>query len=207
MRRCQFEPRRTELVENLLSIYADASPSARELGRAWYPKARTIVREWSESYLLPLNTVACVVAAISPQCDWQRNLIIADDVLADRAVSIGGALHKNIDKARAILVEQSGSLGAMMKFFPSGPKVNCFAYNLAGSDALVTVDGHATQAALNDMRSRVTLKWTPYRIFAECYASAAVRVAVQPATFQAIIWHAWKERYPRVVKIRERSRW
>jgi hypothetical protein len=184
----------------LLGVYSAASPSALTLGRAWYPKARGIVREWSESYLLPLNTVACVVAALSPQCDWARNLIIADDILSDRPISIGGALHANIAKARSILAQQTGSLDAMLHWFPYGPKVNSFAANLAGIDTLVTVDTHASQAALNDVRSTVILKWTPYRIFAECYVVASERVSIAPATFQAIVWHAWKERYPKGVK-------
>lgn len=202
------------MTANLVSEYHNASASARALGARWYPEARAIVQEWASSYNVTADTVACVIAAISPQCEWERNLIIADDVLAERAQSIGGALHVNVAKARRLrdvagaVSNASGRTIAerMALMFPSGPKVYCFAQNLAGDDSLVTVDTHATQAALNDVTTRITLNWTRYRIVAEAYARAAARVGESPARFQAIIWHAWKERYPRTDKVQLRRK-
>jgi hypothetical protein len=196
------------MTENLVRLYYQSSVNAQTLGASWYPKARSIVAEWSANYVVSRDTVACVIAAISPQCEWERNLIIADDVLAERGQSIGGALHVNVGKARR-LRDIAGALGdsstlsiaeRMAASFPSGPKVYCFAQNLAGDDSLVTVDTHATQAALNDVRSRVTLNWNRYRLVALAYAQAANQCRVLPTTFQAVTWHAWKERYPRMVK-------
>ena len=207
MSKSPYETRRAELVKNLVDAYLHASPAARHDGHAWYPKARRIVAEWAESYALPINTVASVVAAISPQCDWSRNLVIADDVLAERAISIGGALHKNIDKARRIRTSPNHTLASMMQLFPHGPKVNCFAWNLAGNDRIVTIDTHMGQAACADVTATPRLAWVVYRIFAECTTIAATRVGIMPATFQAIVWHAWKERYPRTEKRKKRARW
>lgn len=207
MSKSPLEARRSLFVANLLAIYANASRKARTDGASWYPNARRIVREWSDTYSLPRACVASVVAAISPQCEWPRNLVIADDVLAERAQSVGGALHVNVSKARAIRARGADSLDVMIELFPYGPKVNSFAHNLAGDDGVVTVDTHAIQAAFDDVRVTINPKWTPYRIIAECYAIAARKVGIPPATFQAIIWHAWKEKHTRVSKIRERARW
>lgn len=207
MTRSPWETRRTTVVHNLLQAYEHTSESAHTDGLAWYPKARQIVSEWADHYRLPLNTVASVIAAISPQCDWERNLIIADDVLADRAISVNGVLLKNLGKARRIRAEATGQLADMMRYFPYGPKVNCFAWNLAGHDNIVTIDTHATQAALNDVQTHVTLKWVSYKIVAECYATAAARVHHTPAAFQAIVWCSWKERYPRMRKHAMRRQW
>lgn len=207
MSKSPYETKRPELVSNLLHAYDGASLAARTDGAAWYPEARRIVAEWASHYALPVNTVASVVAAISPQCDWSRNLVIADDVLAERAISTGGALHRNIDKARQILQTRSGALADMMTLFPCGPKVNCFAWNLAGNDRIVTVDTHMGQAACADVTASPRLSWVVYRIFAECTVLAASEVGIVPATFQAIVWHAWKERYPRMAKHKARARW
>lgn len=190
---------------NLQTLYREhTTASDKALGSAWYPTARAIISEWSESYAVPVKTVACVIAAISPQIDWERNLVIADDVLADRAISIGGALHANIAKARRILADNAEDT---LMYFPHGPKVASFARNLWGDSAFVTVDGHAAQAALNDVLSTITLRWAPYVVFAECYARVAGKLGYAPSTFQAIIWHTWKRLHPRVGKIQNRKRW
>ena len=207
MTKSPWESQRERLVDNLLAVYARRTLSTEQDGHVWYPKARQIVREWSQTYNLPVNTVASVIAAISPQCDWERNLIIADDVLANRAISIGGCLGKNLSRARLIREQRTGRLADLMLLFPQGPKVNCFAWNLAGHDNIVTIDTHGIQAALDDVTATITLKWTPYRIFAECYATAAARVGLSPTTFQATIWCTWKHLHPRVSKIQARTRW
>ena len=211
MARCQFESRIPELTANLVKLYRLAEPADITDGFDWYPKARRIVAEWSTTYDYHTSAVACVIAAISPQCEWTRNLIIADDVLADRPVSIGGALHVNITKARrlrddsSLLQLETGK--RMVAVFPHGPKVTSFALNLAGNDSAVTMDGHAMQAALNNPRADYRLRWTPYLCFAQAYEAAAARLHVPSSTFQAVIWHVWKRLYPRMTKHAMRKQW
>ena len=203
----QWHARRAELVNNLVRLYESASPTARADGALWYPRARAIVDEWSAHYGVPRNTVAMVIAALSPQVEWSRNLIMSDDVLAQRPLSVRGAFIRNEMKARQIREDRSEHLSTLMTLFPQGPKVNSFAWNLAGHDTIVTVDTHAVQAALDDPTTTVTLRWAPYKVFAECYATAAARVGLSAAAFQAVCWLAWKERYPRMRKHALRKRW
>lgn len=214
---CQFESRRTELCDNLRNLYTSTKSSDVSLGCAWYPAAQRIIREWSDHYELPVTTVACVISALSPQCSWERNLIIANDILARRPPSIGGALHACIRKAEILRDEHDTSNGTlaylstfyrMRRVFPCGPKVANFAENLAGNmHEYVTVDTHGCQAALNNPLATVTLKWTPYRIFADCYTAVACEVGYSPAEFQAIIWYTWKRLYPRIWKQQHRRQW
>ena len=216
MAKCQFDSRVDEITNNLVSLY-EAHSNGYDLvqGEAWYPEARRIVNEWAVTYGYHPETVACVIAAISPQCPWPRNLIIADDILARRYPSIG-AIKVNIAKAEALrddkLTEKhdyqfSGVCRRMREAFPTGPKVNNFAQNLAGDNAVVTVDTHAMQAALNDVKSTYTLKWAPYNVFARCYVDAAKRIGRAPAEFQAIIWHTWKRLNPPASKRNKRRQW
>lgn len=193
-----------EIQRNLRSLYCRATESDVILGSDWYPKAYSIVLEWSNTYGYSISTVACVIAAISPQCDWERNLIIADDVLADRPISIGGVIHSNLDKAYRIRDDRAGQ---MLPYFPQGPKVASFARNLAGDYSIATIDTHAMQAGLNDVQANYHLRWTPYKVFTECYREVAVRLKLESAIFQAIIWHAWKRLYPVGIKRHIRRQW
>lgn len=208
---CQFESRRVELRDNLIRLYAESSDTARRQGMAWYPVAQHIVRTWAGRYNLSISAIACIIAALSPQCDWKRNLKGAYRLL-DGGIPTG-FITRNVAKAQAIhrLAIDNGpewnALNELYRLFPHGPKVNSFAHNLSGIDTVVTVDTHACQAALADVLSTVTLRWTPYRIFAECYAEAAAIVGHPASTFQAIIWCAWKEKYPRLVKREVRRQW
>lgn len=209
---CQFDAKRKAIIRNLLKAYAQADPTEVKQGIEWYPAAQAIVREWASHYRYSVDTVACVVAALSPQLEWSRNLIIADDVLAGRVPSVGGVLHSNLRKAERLreldYQTDAKTIGVrMLDAFKGGPKVNNFASNLAGDMTAVTVDTHAAQAGLNDPLANIRLPWTPYRVFAECYAHAAGDVGRLPAEFQAIVWHVWKHLYPRVWKIQNRTQW
>ena len=204
MARCQFDSRIDELTNNLVELYAERSELDTSLGTAWYPAAHRIVCEWADHYSFSIATVACVIAALSPQVEWSRNLIVADDLLAGRYPSIGGILGKNIEKAKDVIARRASNL---LTIFPQGPKVNSFAANLAGDFNLVTVDAHAMQAALADVQATYTLKWAPYAVFARCYQNAAAIVGIEPAVFQAIIWHIWKRRYPQGAKQKLRQQW
>ena len=201
---CQFDSRTTEIERNLLRLYQERTEADEALGIAWYPKAHKLVCEWSDVYGYSIATVACVIAAISPQCDWERNLIIADEVLAGYGVSTSGAIRSNVAKAERIRDDRSHD---MRHYFSYGPKVYSFACNLAGDYSVVTVDTHALQAALANVQATYKLKWGPYAVFAECYANAAKVVGLEPATFQAILWHTWKRKYPPSAKRSKRKQW
>lgn len=210
--RSRFESMRPAIVRNLGKVYRLATAEDLAAGIEWYPKANGIIREWAGHYRYSVDTTACVVAALSPQLEWTRNLVIADDVLAGRNPSIGGVLHSNLRKAERLReedwkTERLSIGGRMLEVFPGGPKVNAFANNLAGDLSYVTVDTHAAQAGLNDPLAVVRLAWTQYRIFAACYADAADKAGRQPAEFQAIVWSTWKRLYPQTWKQQNRREW
>lgn len=177
---------------NLRKVYAQATDAEREAGRNWYPEAERIIREWALHYALRPRTVAAVVAALSPQCRWERNLVAANDVLSQQAISLGGPLNVNIAKARAILDDNAEST---LPYFKSAPKVASFEQNLLGESDYVTVDTHAAQAALGDGTAVISLKWAAYMVFAQAYAEEARAQGVPASAFQATIWLTWKRLY------------
>lgn len=187
------------LVNNLVAAYKLATSADRLDGANWYPAARAIVADWAGHYGLPPQTVANVIAAISPQIEWERNLIVANDVLNYLPPSVGGALPVNVAKAKVL--RDSPTL-TVSDIFPTGLKVGSFAANLGGDNTLVTIDTHAAQVALNDptFNDAWTFKPTGYTTFARAYADAAARLGIEAPAFQAILWVSWKRRYPRASK-------
>lgn len=192
---------------NLRALYARATDADKREGLAWYPTAHAGCLAWSTAFGVAPETIACIIAAISPQCDWTTNLRIAFELLSGQVVVSGGALRANVMKARAILDARATSIDG---YFKDAPKVRAFSKNLGGWDAWVTVDSHAVQAAVNDPLWRKSLHPNAYRIFANIYADVARERGLRPCDFQAVIWCAWKRRHTTLDKqrmlARERAR-
>ena len=182
-----------QLKRNLTKVYARRTEADTLHGLLWYETARVFCSESAARYGHSVATCAAVTAALSPQCRWDRNIIIADDELGHRPVSIGGALHSNIRKAEILRDSQAVDTRTV---FTSGPKVHAFSLNLAGNRDAITVDTHAVQAAYDDVQVNVWLKAEPYRVFADAYRAVAQSVNVAPCDFQAIVWHTWKRENP-----------
>lgn len=200
----KFTARIPELTRNLLRLWrVERTEADTAEGADWYPQAHRIMLEWADHYGYSIATVACVTSALSPQCSWPRNLIIADDILANRVPSIG-ALKANVTKATAI---RDARASTTLGYFKSAPKVASFAANLMGDYSLVTVDTHMIQAALADVEVVLGLKWSAYEAFATAYVNAAHAVDVEPAIFQAVLWHTWKRLFPPAAKRARRRQW
>lgn len=199
-----IDAERGHYIANLLRLYHAADGADIIDGRLWYPRAHAVICEWAHEHSRSIANVAAVVSALSPQCQWERNLIVAGDLLAGRAPTVGGPLQTNIRKAVSLLDSRGHDIGAVFK---SAPKVASFACNLAGDYDVVTVDTHAAQALRNDVLSTDRLTIPLYSAMSVCYRVAASHVGRLPAEFQAICWLAWKRRYPTRDKIARRSRY
>lgn len=200
----RFHPRINEMARNLRHLYKRETTAADvALGSVWYDDAHTIMCEWSETYGYSIAVCAAITAALSPQLPWTRNLIIADDILAHRVPSIG-ALRVNVTKAQMLRDMRNWDTRAVFK---SGPKVFNFSRNLSGDYSAVTVDTHALQAALCDVEVVLGLKESAYAAFETAYQQAAQTFGIEPAIFQAIIWHTWKRTYPPALKRNRRRQW
>jgi hypothetical protein len=182
---------------NLTTVYRRVTPADRDAGLAWYPHARDIVRSFATAYGIHDATVACVIAALSPQCEWSRNIVVAEDLLAGRGPSIGGPLLANITKAQRIINDRAIDTVA---YFKAGPKVFHFARNLMGDASAITVDTHAAQCAIADPAQAIGLTWPHYDRIATAFRDVANRQELAPCDLQAVLWVTWKRLYPRSVK-------
>lgn len=170
------------IADRLTRLYAQTTPSTRRAGAAWYWRASDTIAAMASESGLPTDVVADVVAVLSPQCPWARNVAGARLALAlhaagadwtdAKAATVYGA---NVRKAWRIL---DGDRSALR-----GPKVEAFGANLRGDLSYVTVDVWATRAAIGR-----DLPGKDRAAIIAGYRIAARRAGVSPAEFQAIIW-------------------
>lgn len=194
-----------DLTHNILSVYRCATDSEVSDGISWYPRAHAIVTEWADYYSRSIANVACVIAAVSPQIDWDRNLVIAADLLAGNPPSIGGAIHSFVRIAEKVRDDRAGQL---RDYFKQGCKVQCFAANLAGDYRFPTVDTHAAQIAAGDPAANLRVDtWKRYEPVSSAYIAAAKLAKIEPAELQAITWLTWKRLYPVARKRVIRRKW
>lgn len=183
-----------EMRHNIMSVYRVATREDISQGLAWYPRAHAIIREWADTFDRPIANVACVVAALSPQMEWKRNLIIAADVLAGDPPSIGGSIQRFVRIAERIRDDRATDTA---NYFLQGCKVRSFAANLAGNFDLVTVDTHGAQIAAGSPLANLRVDtWRRYEPVARAYVDAATLARIRPSELQAITWLTWKRLYP-----------
>jgi hypothetical protein len=79
---------------NIVDHYNQATKSERHAGRVWYKHANQVARELSSAHGVPVDQVAGLMSAYSPQTDWNHNMITTARVVKSK-LSIGGTLPGN----------------------------------------------------------------------------------------------------------------
>jgi hypothetical protein len=173
-------------VRNVLRAYAAASEDEILAGKLWYSEAHDVARELGGPHI-----GAGILAALSPQCDWDTNVIMGREISAGRTPRY--ATGTNVAKARAC------DRGAPWRDVLGGPKVRAFATLIQDPDDshAVVIDRHAFDAALGRItsdRDRALLlgRRGTYERFARVYRAAARVLGLTPATVQATVWVAWR---------------
>lgn len=175
-------------VESLLSWYQGATIEQQHSGRTWYDDQRTIVREIALAEGVSPVTVAAVVAALSPQCPWQRNIAGAIRLIRafrngeDAAPRDCTIYYRNAVKAWRIL---QGADAA--EVFVTSPKVLPFWRNLCGDENAVTIDTWMLRAC-GVVEWRKGARPALVNALTEAVEEAALKCAETPADFQAIVW-------------------
>ena len=126
----QFMP---EHVQRIMEMYQKATPEFKEGGHSWYEKAHDIAAKMTPGQV---EKGAGIIAALSPQTGWGRNLM-----LAGQMIKTGTAKHTtdSLQKAERIL-QGEHPLDVLR-----GQKVTSFYKNIVDpSDPNpVTIDRHA----------------------------------------------------------------
>ncbi len=168
--------------DRLLRIFEAADADVITTGRLWYPGAEGVIAELSREFNLGRPHVAAIVAVLSPQQRWRKNIESARAILEGEPWRCTG-YDANRDKAIALAAR------APIEQIVGGDKVTSFWANLIGSRTAVTVDVWAQRAALGRYH-RHQAKHSRYARLVSTYRAAAEMVGETPREFQAIIWNA-----------------
>lgn len=79
------------VVDNLLWLHDHVRPEARARAKLWYDGANRIANDWTKRFGLNLRQTGGVLAVLSPQMDWFKNVSLAERVLT--------VLHEHGDEA------------------------------------------------------------------------------------------------------------
>lgn len=181
-------PRVSRLASNIRATYARATAEEHRQGEFWYEAANAAARGLATAHNLPLETSAAILAVLSPQVSWTRNVVMAREVCETGTTRGLGA---NVDKARRLLDGESPDVVV------SGPKVSCFYANILDpSGHEITIDRHAFDIAqgrrTDDVtRGQLALKGH-YARYCQAYQLVADELGIGACQLQAITWVAWR---------------
>lgn len=179
-------------VDRILQTLEQATPEQYAQGEHWYATAHTFATGLADTHGMTLTSAVGVVAALSPGCNWERNL-----TLAEQFAQTGDAPHPYGHAIRTARLAATGT--PFDTLYVKGYKVRSFYRNILNpADPYhVTIDRHAyaiTQGRPCTDAERRTLDTLPgYIRVAAHYHEAAAQTGLIPATLQAITWCVWRE--------------
>lgn len=180
----------TPTVENVLTVWHEATDTQRESGMGWYDFAHDFALDISDG---DITRGAGVIAALSPNKAWDQNMILARRAFDNGQAS--GTLGNAVGKANAILAGADP-----LDVLGNGLKTRNFYLNIARPECAeaVTIDRHAYDVALGERNAenkRLSLTPGRYEAFCVSYRDAAQEVGVIPQQMQAVTWEAWRDRW------------
>ena len=191
-------------MENIIKIYKLASPEEKRDGIVWYVNAFADCKRIALDTKVPVHIVVGVVAALSPNNKWDRNITNARDLIegylnGEHVESIKvSTYHAMKNKAWSILDQMPDEDGVSLIL--NGQKIVSFYRNIMGHDTC-TVDGHARNIyygerhGLTNDKSNVGKR--EYFEISQAYVKAGKRVRVNGRSLkafeiQAITWVVWR---------------
>lgn len=198
---------------HILACYFIATPQEVTEGRQWYRRAQVAAGQIAEETGFQPEVIAGVIAALSPNNRWERNLRDARNLA--RVIRMDGdpgdvkvsTFHRNKQRAvDTLLLGGSPLYKDNVEQLLGGNKVRAFFHCIhnGGVTNRVCVDGHAYAIWLGE---RVPTTRTPgisdklYAAIASDYAQAAEAIngiteqRLTAAEVQAVTWVAWRNRF------------
>lgn len=161
---CHLFNAMTHLTVNqrhIVARFMDATSLEIEQGKQWYLQAFNVCKRIGLEYGVNAELVAAVIAALSPNNKWERNIKDAENVIAaymlgdvDDAMAVKVCTYgKNLAKAVDILNSCHCRYEELLK----GPKIIEFYHCIIGQ-LDVCIDGHAYSVWFGE---RLTMKQVP----------------------------------------------
>jgi len=190
-------------IKNIINIYNLATPEEIKHGVTWYKKAYLESKKIALKYDIPIHIVIGVIAGLSPNNKWDRNIENADTMI--NAFINGNAIESfkvstyNKMKEKAWLILETMPSYEETITILNGKKIVSFYKNINGDET--EIDGHARNIFYNDRQGLTTPKTNitklEYAKIQKAYLKASKKIKVNGSVLkayelQAITWLAWK---------------
>jgi hypothetical protein len=191
-----------KMIDNIVTVLRDSDETQHAEGLLWYPNAQKAAYDIATRHGIAVYLVVAVIAALSPNNKWSRNVTNAATLIdaflrGDGIDSVRVSTYNKMKtKAWDILAARPDYEGA--KAMLKGQKITSFFMDIMG-EFNVTIDGHARNIAygervgLTDDRTNIGVR--EYRALQAAYEEAARRVGLMPYQLQAITWRVWRDRH------------
>lgn len=184
--------RSSQLDYNIREVWNRTTPSDITEGFNWYLKANRIASRISGGNV---SKGAGVIAALSPQTPWDRNIELATEAFKG---NFGGTFSANVNKAKRILAGES-PLHVLwhtgQRYHKTANFYECILNG--GTSRSVVVDRHAGAVALGrELTPKEQTHWLqgiPYIDIEMAYRRVADELGIYPAQLQAIVWIVWRK--------------
>ena len=193
----------------ILKIYNLATGDEVKQGLLWYSTANYIASGMAKDLGISPETAIGIIAALSPNNHWAKNLIDARALIEGFQSGLGqeeikvSTYHAMKSKAWSILEDDLSCHSSILTRL-NGRKIRSFYECISGFEASCCIDGHARNIAygervsLTDNKTNIGVK--EYSNLQESYYRAAKKVlvngeALKAYQMQAITWVTWRRLY------------
>jgi hypothetical protein len=180
-----------QATKNIAQFARRATKKQWAHGSAWYSEAHTFCSTLAQHENLPTYAVVGCLAALSPQCPWNENLLGTIAMVRTRRIPTSSKCYpQNVSKAFSIAHENVAPEEML-----GGAKVLAFYKNVLNpiSSKVVTIDTHAARAAfgvynLTSQQVSFTFREKGNRVIQQAYKNVAKRYHMLPLKLQATVW-------------------
>ena len=185
-------PDHETMVNNIIKIWGESDTYAHKSGAAWYDVALGHAEDMALEYGIEVWQAVAIIAVLSPQTEWTRNLDEARELLSRWTMELEitprniGTTEDRLKRALLALENDTSDIARVK----GTRKVASFFRAILGDPDAVTVDRHAYRVALGDptLNAPAGLTDAVYRAIAAAYRDAATEIGQEPRVLQAITW-------------------
>jgi hypothetical protein len=194
----------TQMIDNILSVYALSTSDEFSLGQEWYKTACNEADKISQETRIDFGKIVYCIAALSPRNKWDRNISDVRNLATQLSLEVScGTFNANKLKALQCLLSTDFDFKRDIdKLAVKGYKVKAFAkliYNPCDYYS-VCIDTHAIgishyhRYSVEDKQQLCGIFGNEkrYDAIAEAYRKASHTLDILPNKLQATTWLTWK---------------
>jgi hypothetical protein len=192
-------------VRNINAIFKLATPQEIQDGVIWYAEAQKVAQQISLDLSVPLHIVVGVIAALSPNNKWKRNIVNARELIkaftnGDYMESVKVSTYHTMRLKAWHILQANGSSEQVVKAL-NGQKIIAFYHCIMGENTCC-VDGHARNIFYGERigltNNKTSIGKKEYTTIASAYTRAAIiqskkhNRSFKAYEIQAITWVTWR---------------